>query len=146
MAAFYRERMTRDLDSLSGAARSRLASASVVGTESANTEKGQGIMKDDPVDLDEHRSMAAQIATDIRRQSLHEFQAHQAALRQRQEELEKLLLAAPAETWLEAAAKAQYLIQLFAATAEAQNPRYKELIAHALDDLTKLCELEKEPS
>ena len=103
-------------------------------------------MTDDPVDLDEHRGMAAQIATDLRRQRLHEFQADQAALRRRQEELEKLLLAAPAETWPEAAAKAQYLIQLFAATAEGQNPRYKELIAHAIDDLTKLCDREKEPS
>ena len=103
-------------------------------------------MTDDPVDLDEHRGMAAQIATDIRRQRLHEFQVDQAALRRRQEELEKLLLAAPAETWPEAAAKAQYLIQLFAATPEAQNPRYKELIAHALDDLTRLCDRETEPS
>jgi hypothetical protein len=64
----------------------------------------------------------------------------------RQEELEKLLLAAPAETWPEAAAKAQYLIRLFAATPEAQDPRRKELIAHALDDLTRLCERAKEPS
>ena len=103
-------------------------------------------MTDDPVDLDEHRGMAAQIETDLRRQRLHEFQADQAALRRRQEELEKLLLAAPAETWPEASAKAQYLIQLFAGTAEAQNPRYKELIAHALDDLTRLCDREKEPS
>ena len=103
-------------------------------------------MTGDPVDLDEHRGMAAQMATDLRRQRLHEFQEDQAALRRRQEELEKLLLAAPAETWPEAAAKAQYLIQLFAATAEAQNPRYKELIAHALDDLTRLCDREKEPS
>jgi hypothetical protein len=60
---------------------------------------------DDPVDLDEHRGMAAQKATEIRRQSLREFQADQAALLRRQEELEKLLLAAPAETWPEAAAK-----------------------------------------
>ena len=103
-------------------------------------------MTDDPVDLDEHRGMAAQIATDLRRQRLHEFQADQAALRRRQEELEKLLLAAPAETWPEAAAKSQYLIQLFAATAEAQNPRYKELIAHTLDGLTRLCDREKEQS
>jgi hypothetical protein len=103
-------------------------------------------MTGDPVDLDEHRGMAAQIATDLRRQRLHEFQEDQAALKRRQEELEKLLLAAPAETWPEAAAKAQYLIQLFAATAEAQNPRYKELIAHALDDLTRLCDCEKELS
>jgi hypothetical protein len=103
-------------------------------------------MADDPVDLDEHRGMAAQKATDIRRQRLHEFQADQAALRRSQEELEKLLLAAPAETWPEAAAKAQYLIQLFAATPEARDPRRKDLIAHALDDLTRLCNREKEPS
>ena len=109
-------------------------------------EKRYETMTDEPVDLDEHRGMAAQIATDIRRQRLHEFQADQAALRRRQEELEKLLLAAPAETWPEAAAKAQYLIQLFSATPEAQNPRYKELITHALDDLTKLCDRENEKS
>lgn len=100
---------------------------------------------DDPVDLDEHRGMAAQKATEMRRQRLHDFQADQAALRRRQEELETLLLAAPAETWSEAAAKAQYLIQLFAATPEAQDPRRKELIAHALDDLARLCDRAKAP-
>ncbi len=103
-------------------------------------------MTDDPVDLDKHRGMAAREATDIRRQRLNEFQADQAALRRRQEELEKLLLAALAENWPEAAAKAQYLIQLFAATPEAQNPHHKELIAHALDDLTRLCDRAKEHS
>ena len=96
-------------------------------------------MTGDPVDLDAHRGMAAQKATDIRRQRLHEFEADQAALRLRQEELEKLLMAAPAETWPEAAAKAQYLIQLFADTPEALDPRRKELIAQALDDLNRLC-------
>jgi len=103
-------------------------------------------MGDDPVELDEHRGMAAQKATEIRRQRLLDFQADQAALRRSQEELEKLLLAAPAETWPEAAAKAQYLIQLFAATAEGQDPRRKELIQHALDDLDRLCDRAKEPS
>lgn len=103
-------------------------------------------MTEDPVDLDEHRGMAAQKATDIRRQRLHEFQSDQAALQRRQEDLERLLLAAPAETWPEAAAKAQYLIQLFAATAEAQDPRRKELIAHALDDFARLCDRAKEHS
>ncbi|MGF1610905.1 MAG: hypothetical protein ACFCUQ_15995 [Kiloniellales bacterium] len=97
-------------------------------------------MTDDPVDLDEHRGMAAQKATEIRRQRLQQFQAQQADLWRRQEELEKLLLAAPAETWPEAAAKAQYLIELYAATPEAQDPRRKRLIAHALDDLTRLCD------
>jgi len=88
--------------------------------------------------------MAAQQATDIRRQRLHEFQADQVALRLRQEELEKLLMAAPAETWPEAAAKAQYLIQLFADTPEAQDPRRKELIAQALDDFARLYDRLKE--
>ena len=85
-------------------------------------------MTDDPVDLDAHRGMAGLKATEIRRQQLHDFQADQDALRERQEQLEKLL-AAPAQTWPEAAVKAQYLIQLFAATPEAQDPRRKRLIA-----------------
>ncbi len=103
-------------------------------------------MTDNPVDLDEHRGMAAQKATKIRRQQLNQFQADQDALRHRQEELEKLLLAAPAKTWPEAAAKAQYLIQLFAATPEALDPRRKALIAHALDDLNRLCDRDMEHS
>ena len=103
-------------------------------------------MTDDPIDLDKHRGMAARIATDVRRQRRHEFKADQAAWRRRQEDLEKLLMAAPAETWPEAAAKAQYLIQLFAATPEAQDPRRKKLIAHALDDLIRLCDRAEEYS
>ncbi len=103
-------------------------------------------MTDDPVDLDKRRGGAAQKETEIRRQSLQKFQTDQAALRRSQEELEKLFLAAPAETWPEAAAKAQYLIHLFAATPQAQDARRKELIAHALNDLTRLCDLEQEPS
>ena len=95
-------------------------------------------MTEDPIDLDKHRNTAALIATDVRRQRLYEFQLEQVALRQRQQELEKLLLAAPAKTWPEAAVKARYLIQLFAATPEARDPRYKRLIAHALDDLDRL--------
>jgi hypothetical protein len=97
-------------------------------------------MTDDLVDLDEHRDRVAQNATKIRRQRFREFQADQAALRCRQDELEQLVLAAPAETWPEAAAKAQYLIKAFAATPEAQDPCHKDLIAHALDDLARLCD------
>jgi len=99
-------------------------------------------MSETPVDLDEHRGMAAQKATEIRRERLHQFEKNQADLRQQQEELEKLLLAAPAETWPEAAAKAQYLIKLFAATPDAQDPRRRELIAHALEDLARLSDAE----
>ena len=101
-------------------------------------------MTDKPIDLDVHRGLAAQKATEIRRERLHQFQEDQATLRLRQEELEKHLLAAPAETWPEAAVKAEYLIQIFAETLEAQDPRRKELIAHTMEDLARLCEKEKE--
>jgi hypothetical protein len=96
-------------------------------------------MTDNPVELDEHRGMAAQKSTEIRRQ-LHEVQADQAALRCRQEEFERQAVAAPSASWTEAAAKARYLIQLFAATPEARDPRRQELIAKVLDDFARLCE------
>jgi len=94
-------------------------------------------MTDDLVDLDEHRGIAAQKATEIRRR-LHEVQADQAALHRRQEEFEHFLLAAPATTWPEAAAKARYLIQLFAATPDARDPRRQKLIASVLGELKRL--------
>ncbi len=78
------------------------------------TKWRQETMTDTPVDLDEHRGMASQKATEVRRDRFDQFQEDQAISRFRQEELEKLLQAAPAETWPEAAEKAEYLIQLFA--------------------------------
>jgi hypothetical protein len=96
-------------------------------------------MTNDPVDLDGHRGMSEQKATEVRRR-LQEVQADQAALRDRQAELERFLLGAPAKTWPEAAAKAHYLIELYAATADAQDPRRKQLIATALEELTRLSE------
>src|ERR1700757_3020632 len=97
------------------------------------------MMTDHPVELDEHRGMAAQRSTEIRRR-LHEGQADEAALRRRLEEFERHAVAAPSSTWPEAAAKARYLIQLFAGTPEAQDPRRQELIAQVLDDLARLSE------
>jgi len=96
-------------------------------------------MTDDPVNLDERRGMAAQRDTEIRR-DLHDVQTDQAALRGRQDELENFLDAAPSTTRAEAAACARYLLQLFAATPEAQDPRRQRLIARALDDLVRFAE------
>ena len=101
-------------------------------------------MTDDPVALDQHRGLGAQKATELRRQQQHDYQADQAVLRRRQEDLEGQLLAAPAETWPDAAAKARYLIGLFAASPEALDPRLKKLIAHALEDLDRLCARDRE--
>lgn len=94
-------------------------------------------MTDEPVELDERRGMTAQKATEIRR-CLQEVQADQVALQHRQEEFENFLIAAPAATWAEAAAKAQYLLQLFAATLDAQDSRRQKLIANVLDDFNRL--------
>jgi hypothetical protein len=96
-------------------------------------------MTNEPIELDEHRGMNAQKATEIRRR-LHEVQVDQAALQERQAELEKFLLAAPATTWAEAAEKARYLLQLFASTAEARDARRQKLIANVLDELARLAE------
>jgi hypothetical protein len=94
-------------------------------------------MKHGPIILDEHREMAAQQATEIRRR-LAEIEADQAALRGRRTELEKFLLAAPASTWPEAAEKARYLIGLLAQTSVARDPRRQKLIAGVLDDFVRL--------
>jgi hypothetical protein len=100
-------------------------------------------MSDQPVTLDRHRGMAAQKATDIRR-LLAEVAANEQALRQRQDELEAQLVAAPSASWPEAAEKARYLLGLFASTPTAQDPRRKKLIADVLDDFVRLAQLVEE--
>jgi hypothetical protein len=96
-------------------------------------------VNDDPVSLDEHRGMLAQKQTEIRR-LMQGVQADQAALRMHQEELEMVMLAADAATWAEAAAKARYLIELYAVTPEARDPRRQQLITRVLADLARLAE------
>ncbi len=94
-------------------------------------------MTDKTVDLDQHRGMAAQKATDLRR-LLAEVEANERALRLRQDELELHLVAAPAANWYEAAEKARYLLNLFSNTLAAQDPRRQKLIAAVLDDFERL--------
>ena len=100
-------------------------------------------MTDRTVRLDERRGMAAQKATELRR-LLGKVQANERELRLRQDELEVQLVAAPAADWAEAAEKARYLIDLFAATAEAQDPRRQKLIATVLGDFDRLSRDEDE--
>jgi hypothetical protein len=59
-------------------------------------------------------------------------EADQSALRRRQDELEAHLLAAPAADWREAADKARYLLNCFAATMTSQDPRRQKLTAAVL--------------
>jgi len=104
------------------------------------------MMPNDPIDLDRRRGKSARKATETRRQRVEQVHAHQAAVERRQEEIERSLMAGPAETWPDAVARARYLLQLFAATAEGMEPRRRELIALALDDLTRLGEQAKHRS
>jgi hypothetical protein len=65
-------------------------------------------------------------------------EANERALRERQDELEAHLIAAPAANWPEAAEKARYLLNLFAATLSAQDPRRQTLIAAVVADFQRL--------
>ena len=94
-------------------------------------------MTDRTIELDKHRGMAAQKATELRR-LVSEVSADRAKLKARQDELEKFLVAAPAANWFEAAEKARYLLTLLSATSEAQDTRRKTLIANVLDDFERL--------
>lgn len=94
-------------------------------------------MTDKTVDLDQHRGMAAQKATELRR-LLADVEANEKVLRVRQDELESQMLAAPAANWQDAADKARYLLNLFAGTIAAQDPRRQKLIAAVLADFSRL--------
>jgi len=94
-------------------------------------------MTDKTVELDRHRGMAAQKPTKLRR-LLADVEANEKVLRLRQDELESHLLAAPAANWHEATEKARYLLNLFAATIAAQDPRRQKLIAAVLADFDRL--------
>jgi len=87
--------------------------------------------------LDEHRGMTAQKETDARREQ-SDVQADQQTRREDQASLEKFLFSGPAMSWPEAVEKIAYLLRLFAATGEAQDPRYKQLIEDALSDIERL--------
>lgn len=94
-------------------------------------------MNETPVDLDSHRGMAAQKATDIRR-VIAEVEANAKLLRDRQGVVEIQLLAVPATSWSEAAAKARYVLNLYAAGLAAADSHHRDLVAAVLADFTRL--------
>ncbi|UQR64356.1 hypothetical protein LRP30_03305 [Bradyrhizobium sp. C-145] len=94
-------------------------------------------MTDHPVDLDKHRGMAAQKATDLRR-ALADVEAHVRELREREAELEHRMMTVPAASWPEAAVKARHLLNLYAASLPAEDTRHRALVAALLDDFVRL--------
>ena len=99
-------------------------------------------MADRTTNLDDHRGMAAQVATELRRMRA-EVEADQTSLRERRDELERLLAAAPSADWAEAVEKARYLLSLFIETSAAADPRRQALVNGLLPDFERL--LSKSP-
>lgn len=97
----------------------------------------------DPVDLDQHRSMAGRMATEIRRHSVKDLKAYQEARRRDCEELEARFLAEPATTWPAAVAEAEYLIRLYSETTDAKDSHRIKLIEQVLSDLSQMIDREK---
>jgi hypothetical protein len=94
-------------------------------------------VNDIPIDLDKHRGMAAQKATDIRR-VLADVEANAKLLREAQGVVELQLLAVPAATWPEAVAKARYVLNLYSASLAPGDTHHRDLVAAVLADLTRL--------
>jgi len=94
-------------------------------------------MTDKPLDLDKHRGMAAQKATDIRR-ILADVENNARDQRERQGILENQLLSVPAASWPEAAAKARYVLNLYAAELAPADTHHRDLVAAILADFARL--------
>jgi hypothetical protein len=96
-------------------------------------------MGDEPLELDKHRGMAAQKATDIRR-ALVEIENNARQLRERQEALESQLIAVDAMSWPEAAAKAKYVLNLYAADLPPGDTHHRDLVAAVFADFARLAD------
>jgi hypothetical protein len=98
---------------------------------------GSPPVTNDPVDLDKHRGMAAQKATDVRRLLL-DVETNSQMLRKQQSELEAQLLALPATCWPEAAVKAHYLLTHYQQTLGREDTLHHRLVEAVLADLARL--------
>lgn len=94
-------------------------------------------MSDIPVDLDKRRGMAAQKATELRR-ALAEVESNLKEVREQEAELETRLMSVPAASWQEAAAKAGYVLNLYAASLPPDDTRHRALVAALFDDFARL--------
>jgi len=99
---------------------------------------------DKPINLDERRGVTARLASQARRELLSEFQADQSVRQRCLNVPEKLLVTGAAKSLPEAAATALHLLDLFAATPEAQETHLRIFIGQARDDLARLCDNAKE--
>jgi hypothetical protein len=95
------------------------------------------LVTDEPLDLDKHRGMAAQKATDIRR-VLVDVETNARELRDRQRVLENQLLSVSAASWPEAAAKVRDVLNLYAAGLAPADIHHRDLVAAVFADFARL--------
>ena len=81
--------------------------------------------------------MAAKKATDIRR-AMVEMENNARDLRERQKVLESQLMSAPAVSWPDAAAKARYVLNLYAAGLGSDDSHHRDLVTAILADFSRL--------
>lgn len=96
-------------------------------------------MSEEPLDLDKHRGMAAQKATEIRR-ALADVENSARQLREQQGVVESELLSVQATSWPEAAAKARYILNLYAAGLAPGDAHHRDLVAAVLADFARLAD------
>ena len=94
-------------------------------------------MTETPIELDKHRGMATQKATDIRR-VIAEVEVNAKLLRDKQGVVEIEILAVPAISWPEAVAKARYVLNLYSASLAPTDTHHRDLVAAVLADFTRL--------
>jgi hypothetical protein len=90
-----------------------------------------------PIELDKHRGLAAQKATDIRR-AIVDVEVNAKLLREHQAAVELQLVAVPATSWAEAIAKARYVLNLYADGLSPTDTHHRDLVTAVLADLTRL--------
>ena len=109
----------------------------MIDTSMTDTPKTDTLKTDIPVDLDRHRGMIAQKATDLRR-ALADVEAHVRQLREREADLENRMMIAPSASWPEAAVKVRHLLNLYAASLPVEDTRHRTLVTAVFDDFARL--------
>jgi hypothetical protein len=84
-------------------------------------------VSDKPLDADKHRGMAA---ADVENNAKN--------MRDRQAILENQLLSVPAASWSEAAAKARYVLNLYAAGLAPADTHHRDLVAAIFGHFARL--------
>ncbi|MBB4305607.1 hypothetical protein GGD81_004688 [Rhodobium orientis] len=100
-------------------------------------------MTDRPIDLDTWRTKEGKLEIDMRRKAVTTHASPDEEADSVSAQIDAATLAEPARTWIEATKEVRFLLELYAATPEAEDPRLHKLIQRALSDLARLTKREE---